>query len=452
MGGRALQLNTVTLTGWKQSVAVFMDWHVAGLVFLGFSAGLPFLLVFSTMSAWLTDYSVSRTTIGFFSWIGILYSIKVVWAPVVDRVRLPFFCHLGQRRGWMLIAQIGIAFGLIGLAMVDPSQDLQLIALLGLLVAFSSATQDVVIDAYRIEIADSEKQAALAGAYIFGYRLALLVAGAGALYLADFFSWSVAYFVMAALVSVGIVTTCVVVEPKKVPLDPATDKAMAPLNLGVNRIADAVVQPFKEFFQRNGWLAIVLLALIATYRISDITMGVMANPFYLDLGFTKTEIANVVKVFGFWMTLSGSFLAGIFVVRYGLSRMLLLGAVMVALTNFLFAWMAELEPSIAILTLVVSADNLSGGMANVVFIAFLSYLTNRSYTATQYAMFSSLMTLLGKFVGGFAGVVVDLFDYTTFFVYAAGLGLPAIALVIICMRLGLIVEKESRSRTPTESS
>ena len=182
-----MRLNTVTLTGWKQSVAVFMDWHVAGLVFLGFSAGLPFLLVFSTMSAWLTDYSVSRTTIGFFSWIGILYSIKVVWAPVVDRVRLPLFCRLGQRRGWMLIAQIGIAFGLIGLALVDPSQDLQLIALLGLLVAFSSATQDVVIDAYRIEIADSEKQAALAGAYIFGYRLALLVAGAGALYLADFF-------------------------------------------------------------------------------------------------------------------------------------------------------------------------------------------------------------------------------------------------------------------------
>ena len=404
------------------------------------------------MSAWLTDHNVSRTTIGFFSWIGVLYSIKVIWAPVVDRMHLPILGLLGQRRSWMLIAQIGIASGLIGLAVLDPAEDIQLIAMVGLVVAFSSATQDVVIDAYRIEVAESEKQAALAGAYIFGYRVALLVAGAGALYLADFFSWTIAYLGMAALVSVGMITTLTIKEPKGTTTAQTQVGTGAVLDRFVDRIIIAVFNPFKEFFQRTGWLAIILLVLIATYRISDITMGVMANPFYLDLGFTKTEIANVVKVFGFWMTLAGSFLGGILVVRNGLYSVLLLGAIMVAITNLLFAWIAEVQPSISTLALVVSADNLSGGIANVAFIAFLSNLTSKSYTATQYALFSSLMTLLGKFVGGFSGIVVDLFGYTTFFVYAAGLGLPAIVLVLVCMRLGLVTQNHNISRAPTEPS
>ena len=408
-----------------------------GLFFLGFSAGLPFLLVFSTMSAWLTEYGVSRSTIGFFSWVGITYSIKVFWAPVVDRIRLPVIGRLGQRRSWMLIAQLGIAAGLVGLSIVDPSENLRGVALLALVVAFASATQDISVDAYRIEAAEMERQAAMAAAYIFGYRVALLVAGAGALLIAEFSTWGTSYAVMAGLVSVGVITTCIVREPERdVSIDHSQLSVHGSRRERLSRwFRTSVIAPFLEFFSRYGWLALVLLGVIATYRISDITMGVMANPFYLDLGFTKTEIASIVKAFGFSMTLAGAALGGILVVRFGLMRMMLAGAIMVALTNLLFALMAELPPTRTILTMVISADNLSAGLANVVFVAFLSSLVNKTYTATQYALFSSLMTLLGKFIGGFAGVVVDTFGYTMFFLYASGIGIPVMLLLLVVMRL-----------------
>ncbi len=389
------------------------------------------------MSAWLTEYGVSRSTIGFFSWVGITYSIKVFWAPVVDQIRLPVIGRLGQRRSWMLIAQLGIAVGLVGLSIVDPSENLRGVALFALVVAFASATQDISVDAYRIEAAEMERQAAMAAAYIFGYRVALLVAGAGALLIAEFSTWSTSYAVMAGLVSIGVITTCVIREPER------------DVSIGHSQLSDrgsrrerlfqwfrtSVIAPFIEFFSRHGWLALVLLGVIATYRISDITMGVMANPFYLDLGFTKTEIASIVKAFGFSMTLAGAGLGGILVVRFGLMRMMLTGAIMVALTNLLFALMAELPPTRTILAMVISADNLSAGLANVVFVAFLSSLVNKTYTATQYALFSSLMTLLGKFIGGFAGVVVDTFGYTMFFLYAGGIGIPVMLLLLVVMRL-----------------
>ena len=388
------------------------------------------------MSAWLTENGVSRSTIGFFSWVGITYSIKVFWAPVVDRIRLPGFGRLGQRRSWMLVAQLGICAGLVGLSIIDPDQNLHGVAALALVVAFASATQDISIDAYRIEAAEMERQAAMAAAYIFGYRVALLVAGAGALLIAEFSSWSASYAIMAGLVSVGVITTCIIQEPEH---DSSIEQPFA--NVGEPRrqrivrwFRSAVAAPFHEFFSRYGWLALVLLGVIATYRISDITMGVMANPFYLDLGFTKAEIASIVKAFGFSMTLAGAALGGIFVVRFGLMRMMLIGAIMVALTNLLFALMAELTPTRMLLALVISADNLSAGVANVVFVAFLSNLVNKTYTATQYALFSSVMTLLGKFIGGFAGVVVDGFGYTMFFLYAGGIGIPAMLLVFAVMR------------------
>ena len=396
------------------------------------------------MSAWLTENGVSRSTIGFFSWVGITYSVKVFWAPVVDRIRLPGLGRLGQRRSWMLVAQLGICAGLFGLSIVDPDQNLHGVAVLALVVAFASATQDISVDAYRIEAAEMERQAAMAAAYIFGYRVALLVAGAGALLIAEFSSWSMSYAVMAGLVSVGVITTCIIQEPEH-------DASIAPphSNVGEPRrqrivrwFRSAVAAPFHEFFARHGWLALVLLGVIATYRISDITMGVMANPFYLDLGFSKAEIASIVKAFGFSMTLAGAVLGGIFVVRFGLMRMMLTGAIMVALTNLLFALMAELAPTRMLLAMVISADNLSAGVANVVFVAFLSNLVNKTYTATQYALFSSVMTLLGKFIGGFAGVVVDGFGYTMFFLYAAGIGIPAMLLVFAVMRFEIFSDPD----------
>jgi len=434
---------------WRETIAVYRHPRVMGMLFLGFSAGLPLLLVFSTLSAWLRDEGISRSAIGFFSWIGITYSIKFFWAPVVDRLPLPLLTQwLGQRRGWMLLAQLCIAVALLAMAATDPSVHLSTLALLGLAVAFGSATQDITIDAYRIEAVEKNRQAAMAASYIFGYRLALLVAGAGALYIADGFDWSTAYRVMAALMLVGIVTTLMIAEPSQLKergsvlferravsfaernshLPPALLKA-------VTWFIGAVVSPFGDFFQRNGWLALVILLFIAVFRLSDITMGIMANPFYIDLGFTKSEIASVTKVFGFAMTIVGSALGGLLTVRYGIMRPLLLGAVMVASTNLLFAWLANVGPDLAWLAVVISADNLSGGIATVVFIAYLSSLTNTAYTATQYALFSSLMTLPGKFIGGFSGVVVDATSYAEFFVYAAVVGLPAIFLVVYLMRV-----------------
>ena len=396
------------------------------------------------MSAWLTENGVSRTTIGFFSWVGITYSVKVFWAPVVDRIRLPGLGRLGQRRSWMLVAQLGICAGLFGLSIVDPDQNLHGVALLALVVAFASATQDISVDAYRIEAAEMERQAAMAAAYIFGYRVALLVAGAGALLIAEFSSWSMSYAVMAGLVSVGVITTCIIQEPEHdASIEPPHSNVGEPRRQRIVRwFRSAVAAPFHEFFARHGWLALVLLGVIATYRISDITMGVMANPFYLDLGFSKAEIASIVKAFGFSMTLAGAVLGGIFVVRFGLMRMMLTGAIMVALTNLLFALMAELAPTRMLLAMVISADNLSAGVANVVFVAFLSNLVNKTYTATQYALFSSVMTLLGKFIGGFAGIVVDGFGYTMFFLYAAGIGIPAMLLVFAVMRFEIFSDPD----------
>lgn len=427
----------------REALLIYLRPRVMVMIFLGFSAGLPYLLVFSTLSAWLRDVGIARTTIGFFSWVGITYSIKVLWAPVVDR--LPLFMltrWLGKRRSWMLAAQVTIAIGLIGMALNDPHNNLNLIALFALLVAFGSATQDITIDAYRIEAVDKLLQGAMAANYVLGYRLALLVAGAGAFYLADADSWSFAYLIMAALMGIGVVTTLLISEPlhstdrQTLKLEETLEKSVG-IQSGKNTLLrlfawfiDAVISPFVEFFQRNGWLAILILLLIGSYRISDITMGVMANPFYLDLGFSKIEIANITKIFGFFMTIAGAGLGGILVIRFGISRPLLLGAVMVALTNLLFAWLAVTEPNLVSLALVISVDNLSGGLASAAFIAYLSSLTNTMYTATQYALFSSIMTLPGKMIGGFSGLIVDTAGYVSFFVYAAILGVPAICLVI----------------------
>jgi len=441
-------------TSWRESILIYTKPRVIGMVFLGFSAGLPFLLVFSTLSGWLRDVGVERTTIGFISWIGITYSIKVFWAPVVDRVAIPVLTRLlGKRRSWMLLAQFTIACGLCGMALTNPTVELQWIVVYALIVAFGSATQDITIDAYRIEAVDRLFQGAMAATYVFGYRSALLVAGAGTFYIADLQSWSSAYLCMAALMGIGITTTFLIREPVHVYAE-STHKLESQLekSIGVDskhttfsRITawfiDAVVSPFVEFFLRTGWLAIGILLLIGAYKLSDITMGVMANPFYLDQGFSKIEIANVTKIFGFFMTIFGAVLGGIFVVRFGVLRPLFIGAVLIFLTNLLFVLLAISEPSVVKLALVISADNLSGGFATSAFIAYLSSLTNSAYTATQYALFSSIMTLPAKIIGGFSGLVVDAAGYPMFFLYAGLLGIPAIGLVLFLLKHNEVINK-----------
>ena len=434
--------------GWLDSLAVYLKPRVLGMLFLGFSAGLPFLLIFSTLSLWLRDAEVSRTTVGFFSWVGITFSIKVLWAPVVDRFPLPWLTALlGKRRSWMLLAQTGIIVGLVGIALTDPGEHLVRVALLALLVAFSSATQDVALDAYRIEAAPKDDQGAMAATYQLGYRIALLVAGAGALFLAEDLSWPAAYLVMAACMAVGVITVLIIREPQ-VARDEATlerelelERAIGADSLAPGRLrqfaawfSHAVVAPFVDFFARNGTMALIILLFITVYRLSDITMGVMANPFYDDMGFSKKEIASIAKGFGFFMSIGGIMLGGLLVARFGIMRPLLLGAVLVAATNLLFAWLATQETAdLRQLAVTISADNLSGGLAGTVFIAYLSSLVNQNYSATQYALFSSLFSLGGKFVAGFSGVVVDAAGYVFFFVYASALGVPAILLVIFLM-------------------
>ena len=434
--------------GWRDALAVYRRPRVVAMLFLGFSAGLPFLLIFSTLSAWLREVGVAPGAIGFFSWLGIAFSIKVLWAPVVDRTRLPLLTRLlGRRRSWMLLAQLGIAAGLLGIAASEPARELTTVALFGLLIAFASATQDIAIDAYRIEAMEVEAQGAMAATYQLGYRLALLAAGAGALYLADWFSWQTAYAAMAGLVAVGAATVLAVREPeasRAVEVDRGEFEASGFLRRHLRRgtrlerlsawLYGAVLCPFLDFFRRNGRSALLILAFIGLYRLSDIVMGVMANPFYIDLGFTKSEIASVAKVFGFGASVAGAFAGGVLVVRYGVMRPLLLGAVLIAATNLLFALLAWTGPDLRLLALAIAADNLTAGIAGSVFIAYLSSLTNAAYTATQYALFSSLMTLPGKFAGGFSGLVVEAAGYAQFFVYAALLGVPAILLTLGLMR------------------
>lgn len=434
----------ITPQSWRQAFSVYTQPEVLGMIFLGFSAGLPFILVSSTLSAWLADEQVSLAVIGYFSLVGVAYSIKVFWAPVIDRLPLPLLTRVfGKRRSWMLLSQVGIAVGLWGMSLLPLGGHLEQLAWLSVWVAFCSATQDIVIDAYRIEAVAVRFQGAMAATYVFGYRVALLVAGAGALYVAEFVNWQIAYQTMAVLMLVGIVSTLLIYEPRH-----GVDQDAQVVEQNLERsfhaethavllrwFLDAVVSPFVEFFRRNGRRGLLILALIALYKMSDIAMGVMANPFYLDLGFSKKQIADVTKVFGFFMTILGTSLGGVFVLRYGIMRPLLFGAVIVALTNLLFAVLAVVEPNLYLLAGVVSADNLSGGIASAVFIAYLSSLTNTAYTATQYALFSSLMTLPAKLIGGFSGEIVSGYGYDGFFMYAALIGVPAVILTILVMRI-----------------
>jgi PAT family beta-lactamase induction signal transducer AmpG len=435
---------------WLKAFEVYLNPRVIAMLFLGFSAGLPLLLVFGTLSAWLREAGVDRSTIGHVSWVALLYALKFAWAPLVDRLPLPLLTRaFGQRRGWMLLAQGGVIIGLLLMATNDdPNQALGMLVFAALLAAFSSATQDIAIDAWRIESVQTSLQGAMAATYQMGYRIGMIMAGAGALYFAEYLSWSASYSIMAASMLVGVATVLLVPEPRRT-VDRATWQQEARVVSFIERSAHlpeswrrvgawfigAVVCPVTEFFARNGRLALAILAFVGVFRLSDITMGVMANPFYIDMGFSKADIASVTKVFGLIMTMVGAAVGGVLVARLGVMRMLLAAAVLVASTNLVFAWLATQGPDVALLAVVVSADNFSGGLAGSVFIAYLSSLANRAYTATQYALFSSLMLLPAKFLGGFSGDIVDATDYVFFFSYAAVLGLPAILLVLYLMRV-----------------
>ncbi len=409
------------------------------MLLLGFSAGLPLLLVLGTLSFWLREAGIDRTTIGYLSWVGLAYAFKWVWAPLVDRLPIPLLTRwLGRRRSWLLLSQLAVMSGLVAMSFNDPQVALQPVVWGALAVAFGSATQDIALDAFRIESANIDRQAALSAAYQTGYRLAMIWAGAGVLWIAaraeaagvssyQHSAWQTAYLAMAASMLLGMLTVLLSPEP--------AGRGMPPARNALEWLQGALVDPFADFLRRYQWQAGLILALIAIYRISDVVMGIMANPFYVDMGYSKDEVAAVTKIFGVIMTLVGAFVGGLLSMRLGVMRVLMLGAVLSAASNLLFAALVTRGHDLTALVFVISADNLAGGIASAAFIAYLSSLTNINYSATQYAIFSSVMLLLPKFLAGYSGRYVDAFGYQNFFVATALLGLPVLLLVWLASRI-----------------
>ncbi|WP_291126542.1 AmpG family muropeptide MFS transporter [Hydrogenophaga sp.] len=434
---------------WGETLRVYLEPASLRMFALGFSAGLPLLLVLGTLSFRLREAGLDRTTIGYLSWVGLAYGFKWCWAPLVDRLPIPLLTRwLGRRRSWLLLSQACIMASLVGMALADPRTELQLVVWCALAVAFASATQDIALDAFRIESADMRHQGALAATYQTGYRLAMIWAGAGVLWIAaraelapavpaagavapgalyQQAAWTTAYLVMAASMLVGVLTVLFSREPARVALPPARNAA--------DWLRSALVEPFADFLKRYGKQALLILALIGVYRISDVVMGIMANPFYVDMGYTKDEVAAVTKVFGVIMTLVGAFIGGALSLKLGVMRVLMLGAILSAASNLLFAWLAGHGHDVTALILVISADNLSAGVASAAFIAYLSGLTNVQYSATQYALFSSMMLLAPKWLAGYSGAFVDAYDYPTFFIATACLGVPVLVLIWLATRL-----------------
>ena len=438
-------------SSWSATLRIYTHPRVLGMLSLGFSAGLPLLLVMGTLSFWLREAGIYRATIGHLSWIGLAYGFKWMWSPLVDHLHLPVLTRLlGRRRAWMLLSQSIITLALTGMACTNPVENLSWIVFFALVVAFASATQDIALDAYRIEAVAPRLQGAMAATYQAGYRIAMILASAGVLWIAamvdpsestyEYAPWQTAYLVMAACMGVGMITTFIISEPdrpvRSLISGDNTDTRRLSHQLsgtGFRRIIawfhGAMIAPFLDFTSRHGRHAVLILTLIAVYRISDIVMGVMSNPFYVDMGYTKDEVAMVSKVYGVIMTIAGAGIGGILVARAGIMRTLFLGAVLSAATNLLFVWLAGRGHDLTGLIFTVSADNLSAGIASSAFIAYLSSLTNTAYSATQYALFSSIMLLLPKFIAGFSGDFVDAYGYAIFFSGTALIGLPVLVLL-----------------------
>lgn len=512
-----MTFSTATPVTPEETISWWREKSVWVMLFLGFSAGIPILLIFGTLSLWLREAGVSRSTATFFSWAILGYSFKFIWAPLVDRLPIPFLTKfLGRRRSWILLSQF-LVIGAIGLmASVDPKFNLTAMALAAVCLGFASTTQDIVIDAYRIEVAPPRLQAMLATTYISGYRVGMILAGAVALSLAENFgstsenysysAWRSTYLIMAAAMLVGIVTTLLISEPEKqdvahkhpkrdylsfvavfaasvisfiavlwispstpdlfeggtqtlfklayaallllIGLTVAYGVAVICSRLGLinqTMIDEGYRRPIEDFFKRYGKLAVWVLLLILLYRISDIVLGVISYVFYQDMGYTKTEIGAMSKGFGLGVSIVGSFISGIVALRIGVMRVLQLAAILVVITNLLFCWLTQVgqdhtdilfslpllgELSFpAELALIIGLDNFVQGFATVAFIAWMSSLTNISFTATQYAIFSSIMTFIPKIIGGYSGTIVDNFGYTNFFIFASALGVPVIALI-----------------------
>jgi len=404
-----------------------MSRKLIGILLLGFASGLPYMLVFSTLTAWLRDVGISLTEIGFFAWLVLTYSLKFLWAPFVDRYSIPGFKVFGKRRGWILFSQSLIFLSLFGMSLIDPLNNIQLLALLAFFVAFFGSIQDVAVDALRIEIGEAKEQGNLAASYQLGYRVAILIATSAALIFADIYSWSYVYQSMSLFILVGSVGALICHEPNN-------------HEIAILRFDKALIEAFKEFFHRFGlWSAALLLLIISTYRLTDIVMGPMAMPFYLDLGFSKTEIGALVKTIALFGSVIGFFIGGLLIKRISLFSALLFGGFCVLITNLFFAYVASTEANISLLSLIVGFDSFAAGLVGTINIAFLTSLVSKKFTAVQYAMLTSFMMLPGKFLSGFSGVLADYYvtasslesGWTYFFYTTSAMSIPALLLILI---------------------
>lgn len=411
---------------------IVTDPILALMLALGFSSGLPFLLVLGTQAARLAEAKVPIESIGLVSWVGLCYSLKFLWAPVIDEVDLPYLAkRLGRRRAWLLVAQIGVAVGLIALAFADPERAFLGLILRAAFTAFAAATQDIVIDGWRIDSAPPERQGVMAATYNFGYRLGLLAAGAGALYIADYANWRAAYLVMASLMLVGV--TAGLLSPR-LP-DRTREKGGA--------FALNFIEPVVDLGRRYGPLLAAILLLVALYRLPDFLSGVMANPLYIGLGFSKSQIATMSKIYGVWIGIVGAFAGGFAITRIGLMPALLIGGMAAAASHLCLALLAATGKSLPLLALSVSVENFAGNFAGAALIAYMSSLTSPAYAASQYALLSSLYALLGKFFGGLSGFAVKQIGFAKFFACTSLIGLPvAVLCVFLWARQG-----QARRRT-----
>lgn len=433
---------------WLDALGVYRDRRVLAMLFLGFSSGLPFGALAEPLSAWLTEAGLDKTAIGLFALVSLPYSLKFIFAPFVDRLPLPLLGRrFGRRRGWALATQVLLIAVLIGLGTTQPNIDPLATAALAACVAFASATQDTVIDAYRVEILDEHSQAAGAATATFGWRLGQMAAGAGGLILADLLPWSTMYAIMGGAVLVGVVAILLNPEPRTHTSAHARlleERATAWLRQGrraglprsIATVAAwgwaACVCPFLEFASRRGWVLVLLFILL--YKFGDAVLGVMKVPFFLEIGFSKTEIAEIVKLFGFVATVVGSLIGGLVLARLGIMRGLLVCGVAMALSNLVFVLQAWAGPDLGVLALTVSVENITTGMGMTAFVAYMSSLCNVAYTATQYALLTSLMAMGRTVLSSGAGWLADQVPWTTFFVITTLAAAPGLLLLVVLMR------------------
>ena len=394
----------------------------------GFASGLPYVLIFITLTAWLRDVGVDLSLIGFISWIMLTYSLKFLWAPFVDRSPTKFFKRFGHRRSWIITMQLLIILSLIIISFINPVTDLIIFSLFAFIIALAGSIQDIAIDAYRIESAAIEDQGNLAAGYQFGYRIAILVGSSFALIYAESFSWSLTYQVMAILMGLNILVSVFISSETPNP------------NLEKLNYQQSLIEPVRDFFERFGIkIASILLLIVATYRLTDIVMGPMANPFYIDMGYSLSEIGYVVKIVALIATIIGIFVGGTLIKRLGLYHSLLLGAFLVMITNLCFSYASISDKNLVILATIVASDSFAAGIVGTVNITFLTSLVSKKYPGFQYALLSSLMAFLGKIFGGFSGVFVENFQllygfsygWMSFYIFTSMLALPAIIMIVL---------------------